>query len=92
MAQQRIKGPVTLLSPSLINQSGAGIVLSQPLGAAHVRMQGEGGVGVGGGRGSSQPVSAVDCSSISATTRGPAAEREGAEAPGPSPPSPPPTY
>lgn len=45
MAEQRIKGPVTLLSPSLINQSGAGIVLSQPLGAAHVRMQGEGGVG-----------------------------------------------
>lgn len=44
MAEQRIKGPVTLLSPPLINQSGGGIVLSQPLGAAHVRMQGEGGV------------------------------------------------
>lgn len=41
MAEQRIKGPVTRLSPSLINQSGVGIVLSQPLGAAHVRMQGE---------------------------------------------------
>lgn len=51
MAEQRIKGPVTLLSPSLINQSGAGIVLSQPLGAAHVRMQGRRG---GGGRGASQ--------------------------------------
>lgn len=42
MAEQRIKGPVTLLSPSLINQSGARIMLSQPLGAAHVRMQGGG--------------------------------------------------
>lgn len=44
MAEQRIKGPVTLLSPSLINQSGARIMLSQPLGAAHVRMQGEEGL------------------------------------------------
>lgn len=77
MAEQRIKGPVTLLSPSLINQSGARIMLSQPLGAAHVRMQGGGG-GVGGGRGASQPVSAVDCSSISTAnlmTRGLAEER-----------------
>lgn len=46
MAEQRIKGPVALLSPSLINQSGVGIVLSQPLGAAHVRMQGEEGLAV----------------------------------------------
>lgn len=61
MAEQRIKGPVTRLSPSLINQSGVGIVLSQPLGAAHVRMQRV--EGVDGGRGASQPVSAVDCSS-----------------------------
>ena len=44
MAEQRIKGPVTLLSPSLINQSGTVIALSQPLGAAHVRMQGKEGL------------------------------------------------
>lgn len=62
VAKQRIKGPVMLLSPSLINQSGTGIVLSQLLSAAHVRMQGRRG---GGGRKASQPVSAVDCSSIS---------------------------
>lgn len=37
-AEQRITGPVTLLPPPLINQSGMGKVLSQPLGAAHVRM------------------------------------------------------
>lgn len=44
MAEQRIKGPVTLLSLSLINQSDVGIVLSQPLGAAHVRMRGKEGL------------------------------------------------
>ncbi|TKS76902.1 hypothetical protein D9C73_010992 [Collichthys lucidus] len=56
VAEQRIKGPVTRLSPPLINQSGVGIVLSQPLGAAHVRMQGEEEEeGVDGGRGASQP-------------------------------------
>lgn len=62
MAEHRIKGPVTLLSPSLINQSGVRIVLSQPLGAAHVRMQGRGALVK-----RSQSVSAVDCSSVSTT-------------------------
>lgn len=69
MAEQRIKGPVTLLSPPLINQSGGGIVLSQPLGAAHVRMRGGAeweGLVVEEEEPASQPVSAVDCSSISA--------------------------
>ncbi|KAI4825456.1 hypothetical protein KUCAC02_021136 [Chaenocephalus aceratus] len=41
VAERTIKAPVTLLSPSLIN---VGIVLSQPMDAAHVRMRG-GGVG-----------------------------------------------
>lgn len=43
VAEQRIKGPVTLLSLSMIFQSDVGIVLSQ-LGAAHVRVQGKEGL------------------------------------------------
>lgn len=39
VAKERIKGPVTLLSLSLINQSDKGIVLIQLLGAVPVQMQ-----------------------------------------------------
>ena len=61
MAEQRIKGPVTLLSPSLINQSGAGIALSQPQ-PVLLTSECRGG-GALAEEEPAQPVSAVDCSS-----------------------------